>query len=139
MQMCPQMRFCGRSSFRRAPPDNDWSCCLRRSTPTLRRRLILSADFERCVFHIFRLIVYIFFTPSSVFELRLIIFFASSFTFFFMFSQFFIFWFAQYCLSKIPLWCMGESDKAPTNKIYLRASSEQRQQTRSCHESERLV
>ena len=27
---------------------------------TLRRRLILSADFERCVFHIFRLIVYIF-------------------------------------------------------------------------------
>ena len=31
------------------------------------------------------------------------------------------------------------SDKAPTNKIYRRASSEQRPRTRSCHESERLV
>ena len=31
------------------------------------------------------------------------------------------------------------SDKAPTNKIYRRASSEQRLRTRSCHESERLV
>ena len=29
------------------------------------------------------------------------------------------------------------SDKAPTNKIYRRASSEQRPRTRSCHESER--
>ena len=38
------------------------SCFFRRSTPTLRRRLILSADFERCVFpHFFRLIVYVFF------------------------------------------------------------------------------
>jgi hypothetical protein len=32
-----------------------------------------------------------------------------------------------------------KSDKAPTNKIYRRASSEQRPRTRSCHESERLV
>ena len=32
-----------------------------------------------------------------------------------------------------------ESDKAPTNKIYRRASSEQRPRTRFCHESERLV
>jgi len=31
------------------------------------------------------------------------------------------------------------SDKAPTNKIYRRASSEQRPRTTSCHESERLV
>jgi len=31
------------------------------------------------------------------------------------------------------------SDKAPTNKICRRASSEQRPRTRSCHESERLV
>jgi len=31
------------------------------------------------------------------------------------------------------------SDKVPTNKIYRRASSEQRLRTRSCHESERLV
>jgi len=31
------------------------------------------------------------------------------------------------------------SDKAPTNKIYRRASSEQHPRTRSCHESERLV
>jgi len=31
------------------------------------------------------------------------------------------------------------SDKGPTNKIYRRASSEQRPRTRSCHESERLV
>jgi len=31
------------------------------------------------------------------------------------------------------------SDEAPTNKIYRRASSEQRLRTRSCHESERLV
>ena len=28
------------------------------------------------------------------------------------------------------------SDKAPTNKIYRRASSAQRPRTRSCHESE---
>jgi len=34
---------------------------------------------------------------------------------------------------------VGHSDKAPTNKIYRRASSEQRLRTRSCHESERLV
>ena len=32
-----------------------------------------------------------------------------------------------------------DSDKAPTNKICRRASSNQRLQTRSCHESERLV
>jgi len=32
-----------------------------------------------------------------------------------------------------------ESDKAPTNKIYRPASSEQRPRMRSCHESERLV
>ena len=32
-----------------------------------------------------------------------------------------------------------ENDKAPTNKICHRASSEQRLRTRSCHESERLV
>ena len=76
---------------------------------------------------------------SSGFELRLIIVFRFFVCIFFMFSQFFIFWFAQYCLSKIPLLCMGESDKAPTNKIYRRASSEQRPRTRSCHESERLV
>ena len=31
------------------------------------------------------------------------------------------------------------SDKAPTNKIYRRASNQQRPRTRSCHESERLV
>ena len=40
----------------------------------LRWRLILSADFERCIFPIFRLIVYILFSPSTllgVFELRL--------------------------------------------------------------------
>jgi len=83
------------SDFCRALPDNDWSCFLRCSTPTLRRRLILSADFERCVFHSFRLICLHFFLPfyvtSSGFELRLIIFSASSFTIFFMFSQFFIF------------------------------------------------
>jgi len=30
-----------------------------------------------------------------------------------------------------------ESDKAPTNKIYRRVSSEQRPRTRSCRESER--
>jgi len=34
-------------------PDHGWSSFLRRSTPTLRRRLILSADFERCIFHFF--------------------------------------------------------------------------------------
>ena len=33
----------------------------------------------------------------------------------------------------------AESDKAPTNKICRRASSEQRPRTRSCHESEHLV
>jgi len=32
-----------------------------------------------------------------------------------------------------------KSDKAPTNKICRRASSEQRPRTRSCHESEHLV
>ena len=36
------------------------------SPPKLLRGLILSADFERCVFHIFRLIVYIFFSPSTL-------------------------------------------------------------------------
>jgi len=35
--------------------------------------------------------------------------------------------------------CSPISDKAPTNKIYRRASSEQRPRTRWCHESERLV
>jgi len=35
--------------------------------PMLRRRLILSADFERCVFPYFsRLFVYIFFSPSTL-------------------------------------------------------------------------
>jgi len=99
------------------------------------------SDFTRC-FSYFSLDCLYFFFPFHVtscgFELRLILFFASSFTIFFMFSQFFVFWFAQYCLSKIPLLCMGESDKAPTNKIYRRASSEQHPRTRSCHESERL-
>jgi len=52
---------------------------------------------------------------------------------------YFFCWFAQYCLFKIPLLRTGESDTAPTNKIYHRASSEQRPRTRSCHESERLV
>ena len=118
----------------------------RRSTPTLRRWLILSADFERCVFPIFRWIVYIFFLPiyvtSSGFELprRWIDFFpASSFICFFHIFTILIFWFTQYCLSKIPPLCMGKSDKAPTNKICRRASSEQRPRTRSCHESERLA
>ena len=36
-------------------------------------------------------------------------------------------------------WAGDTSDKAPTNKIYRRASSEKRLRTRSCHESERLV
>ena len=44
----------------------------------LRRRLILSADYERCVFpDFFRLIVYIFVSPSTLppgFQLRFIIF-----------------------------------------------------------------
>jgi len=110
----------------------------------LHRRLILSADFERCVFPIFRLIVYIFFLPfyveSSGFELRFFFFFLFFVcNFFLMFSQFLILLFAPYCLSEIPLLCMGESDKLPTNKIYRRASSEQRPRTRSCLESERLV
>ena len=57
---------------------------------------MLSAVFERCVFYIFRLIVYNFFlafyVTSSGFELRLIIFFSLlRLQFFFMFSQFFIF------------------------------------------------
>jgi len=50
---CPHQKLAV-LGFRWAPPDNDWSCFLRCSTPTLRRRLILSADFERCVFPIFR-------------------------------------------------------------------------------------
>jgi len=33
----------------------------------------------------------------------------------------------------------ADSDKAPTNKICRRASSEQRPRTRSCYKSERLV
>jgi len=53
--------------FRRAPPDNDWSCFFRRSTPTLCRRLILSAEFERCVLpYFFRLIVYFFSSPFTL-------------------------------------------------------------------------
>jgi len=39
----------------------DWSCFFRRSPTTLRLKLILSADFERCVFpYFFQLIVYVF-------------------------------------------------------------------------------
>ena len=34
---------------------------------------------------------------------------------------------------------LENSDKAPKNKIYRRASSEKRLRTRSCHESERLI
>jgi len=74
--------------------------------------------------------------------------FSAAFYYFFPASLFIIFnscfrnsssfWFAQYCLSEIPLLNMGESDKAPTNKICHHASSEQRPRTRSCHESERL-
>ena len=133
--------------FRQGPPDNDWSCFLRRSTTMLRRRLILSADFEHCVFpYFFRLIVYIF--PHL---LRCIRGFWAAIdyffpllclcTFFSCFHNSFFFWFAQYCLSKIPLLCMGESDKTHTNKICCRgrASSEQCPRTRCCHESERLV
>ena len=38
------------------------------------------------------------------------------------------------------VWCgIMQSDKARTNKICRRASSEQRPRTRSCHESDRLV
>ena len=48
------------------------------------------------------------------------------------------FWFAQYRLLKIPLLWIGGSDTAPTNKICRHASSEQRPQTRSCHQSELL-
>jgi len=61
------------------------------------------------------------------------------YNFFSCFHNSLFFWFVRYRLSKIALLCMWESDKAPTHKIYRRASSEQRPRTRSCHESERLV
>jgi len=54
-------------SFCRAPRDHNWSCFFWRSSTTLRRRIILSADFDRCAFtYFFRLIVYIFFWPSTL-------------------------------------------------------------------------
>ena len=68
------------------------------------------------------------------------IFLPSLFTIIFhVFTVLYFLWFAQYCLSKIPLLCMGYSDKTPTNKIWSSALSEQRPRTRSCHKSERLV
>ena len=51
-------------------------------------------------------------------------------------------WSASSCRVKVIIcvtWTIHWSDKAPTNKTYRRASSEQRPRTRSCHESERLV
>jgi len=83
-------------SFRWAQSDNDWSCFLHRSTPTWSRRLILSADFERCVFPIFRLVVYIFFSPL----VRYVGWFWAAFfmIFFSCFHNSLLFWFAQYCL-----------------------------------------
>jgi len=109
-------------------------------TPFFGGNLTLSAAFS-----LFFAWLSIFFFPplyvtSDGFELRYMIFLASSFIVFFpCFHNSVIFWFAQYCLSKIPLLCIRESDKAPTNKIYCCASSEQHPPTRSCHESECLV
>jgi len=133
--------------FRQAPPHHDWSCFFRPSSTMLRRRLILGANFEHCVVsYLFRLIVFIFprhlrcvrgvwaafdyLIPLLSLCIVLSCFHSSSF-----------FCFAQYCLSKIPLLCMGESDKAPTNKICCcgRASGEQCPRKRFCYESERLV
>jgi len=103
----------------------------------------ISNFFQSPIFSFARICLYfflLFYKTSGGFELRLINFFpASSFIMFSCFHNSLFFWFAQYCLSKIPLWCMGESDKAPTNKICRRASSVQRPRTRFCHESERLV
>jgi len=81
-----------------------------------------------------------FYVASGGFELRLIDY--SPLLCWYFFRFFIILYFflgAQYCLFKIPPMCMGESDKAPTNKICRRASSKQRPRTKSCHESERLV
>jgi len=105
--------------------------------PQLRWCLILSADFERCVFSYFSfLIVYIFFSPPKLrpglFELRLII---------FQVSRFFVHIFFLHVFTILHFFGMpkGESDTAPTNKICRRVSSEQCPRTRSCHESEHLV
>jgi len=120
-RLCPHQKLAV-PGFCRAPPDNEWSCFLRRSTPTLRRRLILSADFERCVDHIFRLIVYIFFLPlyvtSSGFELRLNFFVCFIvYRFFFMFSQFFIFFGLPNTVSLRSHYCAwGRAIKRPRTK-----------------------
>jgi len=106
-------------------------------------------NFERWLwvlrFSYFSLVCLYFFSPSTwrpvVLSCVWLIFFRF-FVYNFLFSGFhnsLFFWFAQYCFSKIPLLCMGESDKAPTNKIYHRAAIEQRPRTRSCHESEHLI
>ena len=142
-RLCPHQKLAV-PGFCRAPPDNEWSCFLRRSTPTLRRRLTNERWLWALRFSYFPLNCLYFFLPfyvtSGGFELRLIIFprfFV--YNFFSCFHNSWFFWFAQYCLSKFPLLCMGEGDKSPTNKIYRRASSEQRPRTRSGHESKSLV
>ena len=54
---------------------------------------------------------------SGGFELRFTIFFRFFvYNFFHVFTILHFFWFAQYCLSKIPLLCMGENDKRPRTR-----------------------
>jgi len=84
------------TGIRRAPTDHDWSPSLLRSPPALLRGLILSADFERCVFILFLLIIYNFFPRllrcvQSFCELHLVCSASLFINLFFMFSQFFVF------------------------------------------------
>jgi len=46
---------------------------------------------------------------------------------------------AQYCLSKITIFCMGESDTAPTHTICCRVSCDKCPRPISCRQWERLV
>jgi len=104
------------------------------------------ADFERWLwalrFHIvFRLIDFVFFFSPPTLRPEILScvwflflrFLVNNFFPSFFHNSLFSCWFAQYCLFKIPLLCMGESDTASMNEVCRRASSEQRPRTRSCH------
>ena len=109
------------TSFHRAPSDHAWSYSFRRSPPTLRRWLIFHSLRFLSLWYFFRIFKFFFMFTHSWFFLGLPIIY----------------------LLKIPLLCMGQSDKAPTNKICRRAPLAwlglKRLRTRSCHEWESLV